>query len=175
MCTGEIDMEKKVMKNIAAAVCAGLFVYTLLPFVTGSWYYMMPLPIILMFIRAVCLLILAISLFHGKQIGGFTKFVAVIYAVIELFVMAENLRFGFNFLQILLLALFVGTFLMAVKTESGHLIDTTDTTSQAAMVVQQGAKQEEIYDQQLRDGILTKEEYDMILENKRQIMSENRI
>ena len=167
-------MNKKVIKNIAGAVCAGLFVYNLIPLITGSWIYMMPLPIILMFVKLVCLLILTINLFVSKNsIGKFAQLVAAAYTAIELFSLAEKSMFAFPMVGAILLVVFVTTFLMAVKTVNGKLYDTTDTTSEAAKVEMQAVKQEEIYDQQLRDGILTKEEYDMILENRKQILSGN--
>lgn len=67
------------------------------------------------------------------------------------------------------MALLIAAFVLSQKACGGTVFHTDDTKSEAVKARIQAEKQNTIYDEQLRDGILTQEEYDQIMRNKNQM------
>ena len=78
-----------------------------------------------------------------------------------------SMQYGFSASALTNLAILITAFVLSQKSSGGTVFDTKDTSSEAAKVQAQAEKQTSIYDEQLRDGILTQEEYDQIMKSNK--------
>lgn len=163
-------MNNKTMKFIAGIIFLGLLAYSLPSFIriiaSGGLYYLNPTSMILSVVRLACLLILGINSFNNKKLGKLSIAAAIIYVVITLYNLAGAIRYRFPTVGLLLLVIFIAAFVLAMKAKNGTVFDVKDTASEAAKTQYQAEKQTSVYDQQLKDGIITQEEYDQLTKNK---------
>lgn len=78
-----------------------------------------------------------------------------------------SMQYGFSASALTNLAILIIAFVLSQKSSGGTVFDTKDTSSEAAKVQAQAEKQTSIYDEQLRDGILTQEECDQIMKSNK--------
>lgn len=159
-------MNNKTLKTIAGIIFLGLFAYYLWPFIniiaSGALFYTSPIYTILTVIRLVCLAILGISSLNNKKLGKISIAVAIVYVVITIYSLASVIRYYFPTIDILIFVIFIAAYVMAMTTKNGSVFNVKDTVSEAAKVQFQAEKQTLIYEQQLKDGIITQEEYDQL-------------
>ena len=163
-------MNNKTMKTIAGIIFLGLFAYSLVLFIriiaSGSLYYLGPISIIFFVVRLACPLFLGIASFNSKKLGKISIAAAIVYVAITLYNLAGLIRYSFPTVGFLLLIIFIAAYVIAMKAKNGSVFDVKDTASEAAKKQYQAEKQATLYDQQLKDGIITQEEYDQITKNK---------
>jgi len=162
-------MNSKTMKNIAGIIFLGLFAYHLRLFMIiapSGLYYSRPIIMINIVVRLACPLILGIASFNNKKLGKISIAAAIVYVVITLYNLAGSIRYSFPTVDFLLLIVFIAAYVIAMKAKNGSVFDVKDTASEAAKKQYQAEKQVSVYDQQLKDGIITQEEYDQLTKKK---------
>lgn len=134
--------------------------------VAGVLFYISPIYLVMNLYGIVVLSIMGVHALRqkkrGKLLNGF-GIVYLSYVVVNLF---TALPHSLNVRTLISLALLGAAFVLSQKACGGSVFDTSDTASEAAKVQIQAQKQTSIYDEQLRDGILTQEEYDQIMKSK---------
>lgn len=70
----------------------------------------------------------------------------------------------FRVSMLLRLAIFIAAFVLSLESNAGFIVE---LKRKAAKTLAQAQTQTSIYAQQLRDGILTQEEYDQLMKNKK--------
>lgn len=133
----------------------------------GVLFYINPIQLVMSLFGIIVLSIMGISALRQKKRGKLLNAFGGIYigyVVVNLF---TALPYSLSASAITSLALLVAAFILSQKACGGSVFDTNDTASEAAKVQIQAQKQTTIYDEQLRDGILTQEEYDQIMKSKK--------
>ena len=74
---------------------------------------------------------------------------------------------GFDVVSWINMALLVAAFFLSQKSSGGKLFGARDTQSEAAKMQAQTDKQNALYKQQMEAGILTREEYNQIMKNRK--------
>ena len=163
-------MNNKTMKTIAGIIFLGLFAYRLPSFIRiialGGLYYLRPISIIIIVVRLACLLFWGVASFNNKKLGKISIAAAIVYVAITLYNLAGSIRYSFPTVGFLLFIVFIAAYGIAMKAKNGSVFDVKDTASEAAKKQYQAEKQASVYDQQLKDGIITQEEYDQLTKNK---------
>ena len=121
--------------------------------------------LILLFETAVMLLLGIFALFQKKR-GKLLNGCGLLYIAYLVVRFLRFLPYSFHVIAIMRLVLLTTAFFLSQKVCGGVVFDTKDTASEAAKIQIQNQMQTMIYDEQLRDGILTQEEYDQIMRNK---------
>jgi len=132
----------------------------------GVLFYISPIFLIMTLYGAVVLTAMGIMALRRKQRSKVMNVLGIVYigyAVINRFGAFQHF---FNIKALVSLVLLIAAFVLSQKACGGSIFDTNDTTSEAAKVQIQSEKQTAIYDEQLRDGILTQEEYDQLMKRK---------
>lgn len=131
----------------------------------GVVSYMNPITLLMWLYGIIVEAILGVNAMRQKKrsklLNGF-GIVHIGYVVVG--ILAE-LPYSFNVRTLAYIALWVAAFVYSQKACGGSVFDISDTASEAAKIQIQAQKQTAIYDEQLRDGILTQEEYDQIMKN----------
>ena len=158
--------------NIAAGV---IFLLRALSSVTsifsqmagGVPLFLNPIRLIMALYGLVVLSIMGIQALRQKKRGKALNSLGYVYLGYVIFNLFSAFPHSLNVQTLVSLALLVAAFVLTQKASGGAVFDTKDTASEAAKVQIQAQKQTTIYDEQLRDGILTQEEYDQIMKNMR--------
>lgn len=132
----------------------------------GVLFYINPIYLVMTLYGIIVLSIMGANALRQKKRGKLLNGLGIIYigyVVVNLF---TALPYSLNVKTLISLALLIAAFVLSQKACGGSVFDTSDTASEAAKVQIQAQKQTTIYDEQLRDGILTQEEYDQIMKTK---------
>ena len=157
--------------NIAAGV---IFLLRALSTVTNSFsqmaagipFYLNPIRLIMTLYGIIVLAIMGIQALRQKKRGKALNSLGYVYLGYVIFNLFSAFPHSLNVRALVSLALLIAAFVLTQKASGGAVFDTKDTASEAAKVQIQAQKQTTIYDEQLKDGILTQEEYDQIMKNK---------
>lgn len=111
------------------------------------------------------LIILGVQALRQKKRGNVLNILFLIYISIYALIRVSSLTLS-GLVPMLIL---VAAFALTKKAENGTLFTVQDTTSEAAKAQAQTMQQNSIYDEQLKAGILTQEEYDQIMRQQSQL------
>lgn len=101
-----------------------------------------------------------------KMRGKTLNALAIIYIGYIVFNIIRSIGYGGTVRSLISLALLIAAFVLSQKACGGTFSWLRDTQSEAAKMREQTEKQSSIYDEQLRAGILTQEEYDQIMNSR---------
>ena len=110
------------------------------------------------------LIILGVQALRQKKRGNVLNILFLIYYSFTIGIRIGSLTLS-GLVPILILA---AAFALTKNAENGTLFKVLDTTSEAAKAQAQTMQQNSIYDEQLKAGILTQEEYDQIMRQQSQ-------
>ena len=127
---------------------------------TVTAYFLRQLPGI------VVLALLGIRALQQKPRGKVLNILGIMYLLYRAVMWFSTLAYSFSIMGLITLLLLVAAFLLSAKANNEVIINTKDTASEAAKTQQQSEKQTSLYDEQLKNGILTQEEYDQITKSK---------
>lgn len=119
------------------------------------------------FYGIVVLSIMGVFALLQKKRGNVLNVLGIVYIGYIIINIVTSLQYGFSKSAIVNLAILITAFVLSQKSSGGTVFDTKDTSSEAAKVQAQKEKQTSIYDEQLKNGILTQEEYDQIMKNNK--------
>jgi len=97
-------------------------------------------------IKTLCLLVFGLIFLFGKKIGKGSHAIAAVYLILQLYALAAVIRFRIPTVDIVLLLLFIGAYLLGVKS-TGESILQVEKVSEASRQQQQTQKQLSIYEQ----------------------------
>lgn len=135
--------------------------------VGGYLFYINPIYLVMNFYGVIVLSIMGVFAFRQKKRGKVLNVLGIVYIGYIIINIVTSMQYGFNASALINLAILVTAFVLSQKSSGGTVFDTKDTSSEAAKVQAQAEKQTSIYDEQLRDGILTQEEYDQIMKSNK--------
>lgn len=133
---------------------------------SGVLFYIGPFHLVMTVYGIVVLSIMGINALHQKKRGKLLNGFGIVYIGYDLVNILTSLPYSLNVRSLSYFAVLVAAFIYSQKACGGSVFDTSDTVSEAAKIQIQAQKQTAIYDEQLRDGILTQEEYDQIMKAK---------
>lgn len=133
----------------------------------GVLFYISPISLAMSLYGIIVLSIMGVKALRKKMRGKLLNSLGAIYIGYLIVNIVTSMRYGFSASAITNLAILIAAFVLSQKSSGGTIFDTKDTSSEAAKVQAQAEKQTTIYDEQLRDGILTQEEYDQIMKNNK--------
>ena len=134
--------------------------------INGTLFYISPLYLIMLLYGIVVQALMGYKAAKQQQRGKLLNRCGIVYIAYVAVNLFTAFPYSFNLTTLISLVLLIAAFVLSQKACGGAIIDTNDTTSEAAKTQIQAQKQTTIYDEQLRDGILTQEEYDQIMKNK---------
>ena len=163
-------MNKKIMKAIAIVIFLWLFASCILSscrIIAGGYlFYLSPISIIVDAINLISLgmcVVLAITQKKLKllSIAAITHILCILWGFIATVIGIGMISISMK-TSLFYLVLFIAAYACIVKTNVGNLFAVNDTKSEASKVQLQGKKQNEIYEQQLKDGIISQKEYNQL-------------
>lgn len=116
---------------------------------------------------AIVLAVMGIYALCRKKRGKVLNVLGIVYIGVWAVRIASFMRYGIAVRAIINVAVTVAAFVLSQKSTGGTVFNAKDTSSEAAKKQTQTDKQISIYDEQLRDGILTQEEYNQIMKNSK--------
>lgn len=119
------------------------------------------------FYGIIVLSIMGAFAFRQKKRGKVLNVLGIVYIGYIIINIITSMQYGFSASALTNLAILIIAFVLSQKSSGGTVFDTKDTSSEAAKVQAQAEKQTSIYDEQLRDGILTQEECDQIMKSNK--------
>lgn len=138
--------------------------------VGGYLFYINPIYLVMNFYGIIVLSIMGVFAFRQKKRGKVLNVLGIVYIGYIIINIVTSMQYGFSasaLSALINLAILITAFVLSQKSSGGTVFDTKDTSSEAAKVQAQAEKQTSIYDEQLRDGILTQEEYDQIMKSNK--------
>ena len=85
--------------------------------------------------------------------------IAIVYVVCAIVPMGNSIRYGsLSITGLAILLLFIGAYVIALKANDEKVFNVQDTVSENAKKQLQTEKQSSVYEQQLKDGIISQEE-----------------
>lgn len=135
--------------------------------IRGYLFYINPIYLVMNFYGIVVLSIMGVFALLQKKRGNVLNVLGIVYIGYIIINIVTSLQYGFSTSAIVNLAILIAAFVLSQKSSGGTVFDTKDTSSEAAKVQAQKEKQTSIYDEQLKNGILTQEEYDQIMKNNK--------
>lgn len=130
-------------------------------------FYINPIYLVMNFYGIIVLSIMGAFAFRQKKRGKVLNVLGIIYIDYIIINIITSMQYGFSASALTNLAILIIAFVLSQKSSGGTVFDTKDTSSEAAKVQAQAEKQTSIYDEQLRDGILTQEECDQIMKSNK--------
>ena len=130
-------------------------------------FYINPIYLVMNFYGIIVLSIMGVFAFRQKERGKVLNVLGIVYIGYIIINIITSMQYGFSASALINLAILITAFVLSQKSSGGTVFDTKDTSSEAAKVQAQVEKQTSIYDEQLRDGILTQEEYDQIMKSNK--------
>lgn len=131
------------------------------------WFDINPIYLVMDFYGIIVLSIMGVFAFRQKKRGKVLNVLGIVYICSIIINNINSMQYGFSASALINLAILITAFVLSEKSSGGTVFDTKDTSSEAAKVQAQAEKQTSIYDEQLRDGILTQEEYDQIMKSNK--------
>ncbi len=160
-------MDKKTMKSFAAVIFFGLFLYNLYGCIKLISYGMYPTYLIMYFVRLLCPLVCGFIVL-GKKNSKSMGVIAIVYVVCAIVPMGNSIRYGsLSITGLAILLLFIGAYVIALKANDEKVFNVQDTVSENAKKQLQTEKQSSVYEQQLKDGIISQEEYSQLVNGKK--------
>lgn len=137
--------------------------------VGGYLFYINPIYLVMNLYGIIVLTIMGVFALRQKKRGKVLNGLGIVYIGYVTVNIITSMQYGFSAsaLTNLNLAILIAAFVYSQKSSGGSVFDTKDTNSEAAKIQAQAEKQTSIYDEQLRDGILTQEEYDQIMKSRK--------
>lgn len=133
----------------------------------GYLFYINPIYLAMNFYGIIVLSIMGIVALRQKKRGKVLNGLGIVYIGYIIVNIVTSMQYGLSASALTNLAILIAAFVLSWKSSGGTVFDTKDTSSEAAKVQAQVEKQASIYDEQLRDGILTQEEYDQIMKSNK--------
>lgn len=133
----------------------------------GYLFYIKPIYLVMNLYGIIVLAIMGVFALRQKKRGKVLNGLGIVYIVYVTIKIITSMQYGFSASTLTILAILIAAFVLSQKSSGGSVFDTKDTSSEAAKMQAQAEKQTSIYDEQLRDGILTQEEYDQIMKSRK--------
>lgn len=131
----------------------------------GSYlFYINPIYLLMNLYGIIVLSIMGVFALRQKKRGKVLNSHGIVYIGLNII---TSMQYGFSTSALTILAILIAAFVLSQKSSGGSVFDTKDTSSEVAKMQAQAKKQTSIYDEQLRDGILTQEEYDQIMKSRK--------
>lgn len=118
-----------------------------------------PIYLVMELYEIIVLSIMGVFALRQKKRGKVLNGLGIVYIGYTILNIIKILRYGFSPSTLIDPVILIAAFVLSRNTK--------DTSSEAAKVRAQAEKQISIYDEQLRNGILTQEEYDQIMKNNK--------
>lgn len=115
----------------------------------------------------ILLSIMGVFALRQKKRGKVLNSLGIVYIGYVIVNIITSMQYGFNTRALTILAILIAAFVLSQKSSGGSVFDTKDTCSKVAKMQAQEKKQTSIYDEQLRNGILTQEEYNQIMKSRK--------
>ena len=125
----------------------------------GSLFRIDPIYLVMELYEIIVLSIMGVFALRQKKRGKVLNGLGIVYIGYTILNIIKILRYGFSPSTLIDPVILIAAFVLSRNTK--------DTNSEAAKVRAQAEKQISIYDEQLRNGILTQEEYDQIMKNNK--------
>lgn len=125
----------------------------------GSLFRIDPIYLVMELYEIIVLSIMGVFALRQKKRGKVLNGLGIVYIGYTILNIIKILRYGFSPSTLIDTVILIAAFVLSRNTK--------DTSSEAAKVRAQAEKQISIYDEQLRNGILTQEEYDQIMKNNK--------
>ena len=171
-----IDLIVHIINNKIINIVAGIIflwrafngVWSIISQAVGGYlFYINPIYLVMNFYGIIVLSIMGVFAFRQKKRGKVLNVLGIVYIGYIIINIITSMQYGFSASALTNLAILITAFVLSQKSSGGTVFDTKDTSSEAAKVQAQAEKQTSIYDEQLRDGILTQEEYDQIMKSNK--------
>lgn len=127
-------------------------------------FYINPIDLLMALYGIIVLSIMGVFALRQKKRGKVLNSLGIVYIGLNII---TSMQYGFSTRALTILAILIAAFVLSQKSSGGSVFDTKDTSSEVAKMQAQAKKQTSIYDEQLRDGILTQEEYDQIMKSRK--------
>ena len=125
----------------------------------GSLFRIDPIYLVMELYEIIVLSIMGVFALRQKKRGKVLNGLGIVYIGYTILNIIKILRYGFSPSTLIDPVILIAAFVLSRNTK--------DTSSEAAKVRAQAEKQISIYDEQLRNGVLTQEEYDQIMKNNK--------
>lgn len=136
-------------------------------YMRGYLFYINPINLVMGLYGIIVLAIMGVFALLQKKRGKVLNGFGIAYIVYVIVTVITSMQYGFSARALTNLAVLIAAFVLSQKSSGGSIFDTKDTSSAAAKMQAQAEKQAAIYNEQLRDGILTQEEYDQLMKNSK--------
>ena len=133
----------------------------------GYLFYTNPIYLVMNLYGIIVLAIMGVFALRQKKRGKVLNGLGIVYIGYIIVNIITSMQYGFSASALTNLAILIAAFVLSQKSSGGSVFNTKDTSSEAAKMQAQAEKQTSIYDEQLRDGILTQEEYDQIMKSSK--------
>lgn len=130
-------------------------------------FYINPIYLVMNLYGIIVLAIMGVFALRQKKRGKVLNSLGIVYIGYVVINIITSMKYGFSASALTNPVSLIAAFVLSQKSSGGSVFDTKDTSSEAAKMQAQAEKQTSIYDEQLRDGILTQEEYDQIMKSRR--------
>lgn len=166
-----MKMNNKIINIVAGIIFLWLAfngVWSIISQAVGGYlFYINPIYLVMNLYGIIVLPIMSVFAFRQKKRGKVLNVLGIVYIGYIIINIITSMQYGFSASELTNLAILITAFVLFQKSSGGTVFDTKDTSSEAAKVQAQAEKQTSIYDEQLRDGILTQEEYDQIMKRNK--------
>ena len=133
----------------------------------GYLFYINPIYLVMNLYGIIVLSVMGVFALRQERRDKVLNGLGIVYIGYIIINIVKTLQYGFSTSALISLVIFIAAFVLSQKSSGGTVFDTKDTSSEAAKVRAQAEKQTSIYAEQFRNGILTQEEYDQIMKNKK--------
>lgn len=130
-------------------------------------FYINPIYLVMNLYGIIVLAIMGVFALRQKKRGKVLNSLGIVYIGYVVINIITSMKYGFSASALTNPVSLIAAFVLSQKSSGGSVFDTKDTSSEAAKMQAQAEKQTSIYDEQLRDGILTQEEYDQIMKSRK--------
>lgn len=118
-------------------------------------FYINPIYLVMNLYGIIVLAIMGVFALRQKKRGKVLNSLGIVYIGYVVINIITFMKYGFSASALTNLVSLIAAFVLSQKSSGGSVFDTKDTSSEAAKMQAQAEKQTSIYDEQLRDGILT--------------------
>lgn len=118
-------------------------------------FYINPIYLVMNLYGIIVLAIMGVFALRQKKRGKVLNSLGIVYIGYVVINIITSMKYGFSASALTNPVSLIAAFVLSQKSSGGSVFDTKDTSSEAAKMQAQAEKQTSIYDEQLRDGILT--------------------